>query len=95
MSPESHTDLEGHDSRSRRKVHTEAETLRRLHARPPEARFTPEETALYLNIRRDLLRAWRWQERGLPFEGRGHFIRYVKRDLDHFMAGHAGRVTAA
>ena len=33
--------------------------------------------------------AWRSQRRGPRFEGRYHFIRYMKRDLDAFMAGYA------
>jgi hypothetical protein len=64
----------------------EAELLRRLNALPPEARFTPHEAAAYLNARLDLLRAWRCRRYGPAFVGRGHFVRYPKRDLDAFMA---------
>jgi hypothetical protein len=70
----------------------EANILLRLNALPSEARFTPEEAAIYLNARLDLLRAWRSQGRGPPFEGRMHFVRYRKGALDTFMAGHVGKV---
>ena len=73
----------------------EVGTLRRLHSLPSEALLTSEEAALYLNARTDLLRSWRWQQRGPPFEGRGHFVRYRKCALDAFLAGHAGRITVA
>jgi len=63
----------------------EAALLRRLHSLPPEARLTPRETAAYLPARLDLLRTWRCQGRGPAFTGRGHFVRYRKRDLDAFL----------
>ena len=95
MAPEQNDDHDIHDRRRLHDGRTEADVLRRLHELPPEAKFTPEETSIYLNTRRDLLRAWRWQGRGPSFEGQGHFIRYTKQNLDRFMAGHAGHVTAA
>jgi hypothetical protein len=60
--------------------------LRELHARPPSAKFTTNEAALYMNCRVELLRAWRWQKRGPAFEGKGRFVRYQKRNLDAFTA---------
>jgi hypothetical protein len=66
---------------------TEADVINRLHALPDSALFTPAETELYLNVRRDLLRAWRWRGGGPPFVGRAHLIRYRKGDLDAFLAG--------
>jgi hypothetical protein len=60
--------------------------LTQLAALPPTAKLTTEETAIYLNCRPQLLRTWRWQKRGPPFEGRGRFVRYTKRNLDAFMA---------
>src|SRR4051812_4003203 len=70
------------------------EILRRLHNLPETALFTPEEAAIYLNARLDLLRSWRWQGRGPDFAGRSHFIRYPKGGLDRFLAGY-GRGEAA
>ena len=35
---------------------TEADTINRLHGLPDSALFTPAETSIYLNARRDLLR---------------------------------------
>jgi hypothetical protein len=64
---------------------TEAEILQRLHHLPPDALLTSDEAALYLNARTDLLRSWRWQRRGPTFIGRGHFIRYPKRNLEAFL----------
>jgi hypothetical protein len=63
-----------------------AERLGQLAALPPIARFTSEEAAVYMNCRTELLRAWRWQKRGPAFEGKGRFVRYLKRDLDAFMS---------
>ena len=71
-----------------------AETLRRLHILPPQALLTPNEAALYLNARLDLLRAWRCQGRGPVFQGRGHFVRYTRAALDAFL-GREGRSSAA
>jgi hypothetical protein len=59
--------------------------LRELHARPPSAKFTTEEVALYLNCSTSLLRTWRWQGRGPAFEGTGRMVRYTKGKLDDFM----------
>ena len=70
------------------------EILRRLHSLPETALFTPDEAAIYLNARLDLLRSWRWQGRGPDFAGRSHFIRYPKGGLDRFLAGY-GRGAAA
>jgi hypothetical protein len=67
------------------KIDEEAALLRRLHSLPPEARFTPYESSVYLPARLDLLRTWRCQGRGPAFTGRGHFVRYQKRDLDAFL----------
>jgi hypothetical protein len=64
----------------------EACLLRSLHARPSSARFTTEEAAVYLNCTAPLLRSWRWQGRGPPFEGKGRLVRYLKQSLDRFMA---------
>jgi len=64
-----------------------AEILKRLHALPPEANFTPTEASIYLNVRQDLLRSWRWQGRGPLHVGSGHFIRYPKHGVDAFLAG--------
>jgi hypothetical protein len=64
---------------------TKASTLDRLHALPDSALFTPIETAVYLNVRRDLLRSWRWRACGPPFVGHGHLIRYRKGALDRFL----------
>lgn len=64
----------------------EADILNRLHCLPPTALFTPEEASIYVNARKDLLRAWRCQGRGPAHVGRGHFVRYPKRNLDDFLA---------
>jgi len=72
----------------------EADTLQRLHALPDTALFTPEEAALYMNARLDLLRSWRWRGCGPAFVGRHHFIRYAKGALDNFLASY-GRGEAA
>jgi hypothetical protein len=61
-------------------------SCRKVHARPASARFTPQEAARYLNTTEALLRAWRWKKCGPPHEGSGRFIRYVKHQLDAFMA---------
>jgi hypothetical protein len=66
-------------------LNDEAALLSRLHSLPPEARLTPHETAIYLPARLDLLRTWRCRGRGPAFTGRGHFVRYRKRDLDAFL----------
>jgi hypothetical protein len=64
---------------------TEGDVLNRLHALPDSALFTPAETELYLNVRRDLLRAWRWRGCGPAYVGHGHLIRYRKAALDRFI----------
>ena len=64
--------------------------LNRLHSLPPTALLTPDETSLYTNARKDLLRAWRCQGRGPAFIGRGHFVRYRKADVDSFLDRHVG-----
>lgn len=68
-----------------------ATVLNRLHCLPKTALLTPAEAAAYLNVRQDLLRAWRCQGRGPSFAGRGHFIRYPKAGLDVFLAGYVDR----
>jgi hypothetical protein len=62
-----------------------ARRLQELHARPPSARFTTAEAAAYLNCSENLLRSWRWQGRGPPFDGAGRLVRYTKASLDKFM----------
>jgi hypothetical protein len=69
---------------------TVADTITRLHALPPTALFTSDEAGIYLNVRTDLLRAWRCQGRGPAFVGSGHFTRYRKQDLDGFLAERIG-----
>lgn len=66
---------------------TEAEIINRLHSLPDTALFTPRETSIYLNARRDLLRSWRWRGCGPRFVGCGSLVRYRKGDLDRFLAG--------
>jgi hypothetical protein len=66
---------------------TEAEIINRLHSLPGTALFTPGETAIYLNARRDLLRSWRWRGCGPRYVGCGSLVRYRKCDLDSFLAG--------
>jgi excisionase family DNA binding protein len=65
---------------------TRACLLQDLHDRPPSARFTTKEAAVYLNCSTSLLRSWRWQGRGPPHEGTGRLVRYTKANLDRFMA---------
>ena len=64
---------------------TEADILNRLHALPDSALFNPAEAAIYLNSRRDLLRAWRWRGCGPRYVGHGHLTRYRKGDLNRFL----------
>lgn len=71
-----------------------AEVLRRLHSLPNEALLSPEEAAIYMNTRLDLLRSWRWLGKGPGFVGRSHFVRYPKGEIDRFLAGY-GRGEAA
>jgi hypothetical protein len=64
---------------------TEADILNRLHSLPDTALFTPTETSIYINVARDLLRAWRWRGCGPAYVGHGHLIRYRKAALDRFI----------
>jgi hypothetical protein len=73
---------------------TEGDILNRLHALPGKALFTPIETSIYLNVARDLLRAWRWRGCGPRYVGHGHLIRYRKGDLDRFL-GESSETAAA
>jgi hypothetical protein len=68
------------------------EMLERLHAAPSYALFNTVEAGIYISADPNLLRSWRWQQRGPPFEGTGHFVRYRKLALDEFLRGHVGRV---
>jgi Helix-turn-helix domain len=54
---------------------------------PATAHLTSKEAALYINTTPEVLRVWRSQGKGPRFKGRGHFVRYVKSDLDAFMSG--------
>ena len=54
---------------------------------PTTALLTPKEAALYINTTPEVLRVWRSQGKGPRFRGRGHFVRYLKSDLDEFMSG--------
>jgi hypothetical protein len=64
-----------------------AQGLEALAVLPRTALLTAKEAALYLNTTPEVLRVWRSQGTGPRFKGRGQFIRYVKCDLDGFMAG--------
>ena len=64
-----------------------ADGLEALALLPATALLTARETALHLNTTPEVLRVWRSQGRGPRFKGRGHFIRYLKADLDEFMGG--------
>jgi hypothetical protein len=63
------------------------QSLEVLAVLPGTALLTSKEAALYLNTTPEVLRVWRSQRKGPRFKGRGQFIRYVKSDLDEFMAG--------
>jgi hypothetical protein len=63
------------------------ETLEALAALPGTALLTSREAALYIYTPPEVLRVWRSQVKGPRFKGRGHFIRYLKLDLDDFMSG--------
>ena len=65
---------------------SEAEILNRLHALPDSALFSTSETSIYLNVRRDLLRAWRWRGCGPRWTGHGHLTRYRKGELDRYLS---------
>ena len=67
------------------------EDLKVLAILPDTAHLTSKEAALYINTTPDVLRVWRSQGKGPRFKGRGHFIRYVKVDLDAFMGGYDHR----
>ena len=54
---------------------------------PVTALLTSKEAALYINTTAEVLRVWRSQGKGPRFKGRGHFVRYLKSDLDDFMSG--------
>ena len=54
---------------------------------PATALLTSKEAALYINTTPEVLRVWRSQCKGPRFKGRGHFVRYLKSDLDDFMSG--------
>jgi hypothetical protein len=64
----------------------EAQLLRALHARPPTALFDTQEAAIYLRCRPELLRSWRWKQRGPRHQGSGRLVRYRKAALDDFLA---------
>ena len=54
---------------------------------PATALLTSKEAALYINTTPEVLRVWRSQGKGPRVKGRGHFVRYMKSDLDEFMGG--------
>jgi len=64
-----------------------AGTLEVLAVLPGTALLTSKEAAFYINTTAEVLRVWRSQGKGPRFKGRGHFIRYLKSDLDDFMSG--------
>jgi hypothetical protein len=64
---------------------TDADIIIRLHSLPDSALLTPTETSIYLNVARDLLRAWRWRGCGPAYVGHGHLTRYRKGALDRFL----------
>jgi hypothetical protein len=64
-----------------------AEGLQALGLLPATALLTPKEAALCINTTPEVLRVWRSQGKGPRFKGRGHFIRYLKSDLELFMGG--------
>jgi len=68
-------------------VDTKARTLELLAVLPGTAHLTSNEAALYINTTPGVLRVWRSQCKGPRFKGRGHFVRYLKCDLDDFMRG--------
>jgi len=63
------------------------EVLEVLAALPGTALLTSKEAAIYINTTPEVLRVWRSQGKGPRYEGRGHFVRYEKCDLDGFMSG--------
>jgi len=63
------------------------EVLEVLAALPGTALLTSKEAAIYINTTPEVLRVWRSQGKGPRYKGRGHFVRYEKRDLDGFMSG--------
>jgi hypothetical protein len=62
---------------------------------PGTAHLTSKEGALYINTTPEVLRVWRSQGKGPRFKGRGHFVRYLKSDLDEFMSGFDHRFARA
>jgi Helix-turn-helix domain len=79
------------------KVCARVESLEVLAVLPGTALLTSKEAALYINTSPEVLRVWRSQGKGPRFKGRGHFVRYLKSDLDDFMSGfdHRFDVSAA
>jgi hypothetical protein len=69
--------------------------LESLAALPGTAHLTSKEGALYINTTPEVLRVWRSQGKGPRFKGRGHFVRYLKSDLDEFMSGFDHRFDVA
>ena len=72
-----------------------AEALKMLALLPGSSHLTSKEAATYIGTSADVLRVWRSTGRGPRFKGRGYFVRYVKSDLDEFMAGHDHRFKGA
>jgi hypothetical protein len=70
------------------------EGLEVLAVLPGTALLTSKEAALYINTTAEVLRVWRSQGKGPRFKGRGHFVRYLKSDLDEFMSGFDHRFDA-
>jgi helix-turn-helix protein len=71
------------------------ESLEVLAVLPGTALLTSKEAAFYINTTAEVLRVWRSQGKGPRFKGRGHFVRYLKSDLDEFMSGFDHRFDAA
>jgi hypothetical protein len=76
------------ETKIQRRTLDRIETLNVLATLPGTAHLNPQEAALYIGTSADVLRAWRSTGKGPKFKGRGHFIRYVKSDLDQFMSAH-------
>ena len=57
----------------------------------PAAHLSPQEAALYIGTKPEVLRSWRCTGRGPRFKGRGHFVRYAKSNLDEFMSAYDHR----
>jgi hypothetical protein len=71
-----------------------AQTLNMLANLPRTAHLTTQEAAAHLGTTPAVLRVWRSQGKGPRFKGRGHFVRYVKDDLNEFMSGFDHRFDA-